>query len=359
MSHGIPVTTGLTKRQMERIFMPGPYLIYGVDNSFYTLKTVGAFRASGVPFNYLYKSLAVRAEVEQASGYKLMPAVQTPDGDWQTDSTPILLALDKSLGGDKLLPDDPVLALLARILEDWIDEWLVRPAVFWRSNNPEDRDFVARVAACNLMGLSPQQPLMDEQAQKMLGLADRLTDFFARIGTVNRAMPVHEAEIMHLLDETCRLLTDHFSVYPFLLGTRASLPDFALYGCLQAHLLFEPGPKAYISRLWPEIIAYHDRLHSVLLGAGDWIDGTQLPDTLAPLLQFIAADFQGFLAANRKAVETGSDTASWNGKEMTVRKYTERCRRDIAALFARLSPADAIRARLFFDATDILTIYQN
>jgi hypothetical protein len=53
--------------------MPEPYLIYGVDNSFYTLKTVGAFRASGVPFRCLYKSLAVRADVEQASVYRLLP----------------------------------------------------------------------------------------------------------------------------------------------------------------------------------------------------------------------------------------------------------------------------------------------
>jgi glutathione S-transferase len=360
MLHGIPVMTGLTgKEERERHFMPEPYLIYGVDNSFYTLKTVGAFRASGVPFTYQYKSLAVRAEVEQASGYKLMPVVQTPAGTWQTDSTPILLALDASLGGNQLLPDDPVLVILGRMLDDWIDEWLVRPAVFWRSNNPDDRDFVARVAACNLMGLSPQQSLIDEQEKKMLGLAGRLTDFFARIGTINRAMPEHEAEIMQLLDETCRLLSDHFRFFPFLLGTRPSLPDFAFYGCLHAHLLFEPGPTAYLSQVWPEIVAYHDRIHVAVLGQGEWMNVQHLPDTLKSLLQFIASDFHGFLAANKLAVERGQEMATWADKQMTARKYTERCRLDIVTLFTDLPPADRDRANAFFAATNILTLYQN
>lgn len=339
-----------------------PYHVYGVDNSCYTHKVLGGIRSLKLPHAFLYKSLAVRQQLEEASGYTKMPVVQTPDGQWLTDSTYILIALGQAEPGaaepdHALLPGDPVLLMLARILDDWIDEWLVRPGVYWRASVARDRAIVTEIAARNLMGLHKDQPLIDEQEAKMRGLADRLGGFFARVGVTNRAEPAHEAEVLDLMNRAFDLISTLLARQPFLLGGRVSLPDFALYGMLQGHLLLDPTPAELIAERWPGLVAYVDRVGAAEAGAGDWCDPAALPAALKGLLRVIADDFHGFLRANRAALATGAAEASWDGMTMTARQYTERCRAEIADLLGLMPEADRARVRTMLGPLRVLDIY--
>jgi glutathione S-transferase len=334
-----------------------PYHVYGVDNSFYTHKVLGGLKGLGVPHTFLYKSLAVRQHVEERSGYTRMPVVETPEGDWLTDSTPILLQLSAARPDRALMPTDRVLAVVARILDDWLDEWLIRPAVWWRANVPTDRAVVAEVAARNLMGLHRDQPLIDEQEAKMRRMAEKLQGFFAGVGSVNRATADHEAEVLDLFSRSFDLLSAHLARHAFLLGSRVSLPDYALYGALQGHFLLDPSPAALIAERWPGLLDYHARVTAAEAGSGDWIDADRLPAGLKGLLRFIAEDFHAFLAANRVAVESGAPEAVWDGMSMTARPYTERCRAEIAVLVEMLPPDERARATASLGPLGVLRVF--
>ncbi|MEX6723262.1 glutathione S-transferase family protein [Parapedomonas caeni] len=335
------------------------YQVYGVEPSSYTRKVLGLCAAKGVPHEFKLKSLAVKAEVEAAcDGYALMPVVRAPDGSWLMDSTDIALRLDEAFPDTALLPDDPALAVVVRLLDDWADEWLIRPAVHWRASHAKPRAELCQAIARNLMGFTQASALPAEVADKLPRIAEKLEPFFAGIGRVNRAGPEHEDEIVDLLSRAFDLLAMHLARQPCLLGERVSLADFALYGMLEGQLLFDSAPRSLITERWPAIVAYVERLRTVRAGVGAWPAGESLPRSLLGLLRYIAEDFHGFLAANAEAVAAGANEASWDGMTMPARRYTERLRQEMAARIAALAGPDRARLEALVGGTGVLAVYQ-
>jgi glutathione S-transferase len=331
------------------------YILYGAEPSFFTQKGLALFTAKGLDVDFRLKSLAVKADVEAAvGGYAKLPVVQTPRGDWLKDTTDIALILDQRHPETRLIPTDPVWAILARILDDYVDEWVIRPAFHWRALETGAASRVWRTLARNLMGLSADQPLIDEQEAKMLAVADRLTDFATHVARVNRTGPGFEAEIEAMLNEICDAVSA--AAQPFLLGDAPSLPDLALAGGLFGHFLWEDAPRAWISERHPRILDYAARLKGAQAPT-QWI----LPDRLSPglnqLLSLIARTYHRFLYANERALSQGVQMAVWDSFEMPVRKYTEKQRQSIAAMLDNLSMTDSIRLGKLTAGTNILDVF--
>ena len=150
--------------------------------------------------------------------------------------------------------------------------------------------------------------------------------FFIRAGDVNRVSTAHDAEVMAILARAADALSAHFNAQPFLLGSRISLPDFALYGMLEAGLLWEPAARDYVLPRWPALEAFRLRVAGARAGEGEYI----ITDTLARVLAE-TEDFAGFLEANAAALAAGGKTARWDNIEMRARGFTEKCRKATGA----------------------------
>jgi glutathione S-transferase len=342
--------------------MTSPYIIYGYDNSCYTQKVRQAFSYLALPHAFCYKSITVRQSVEEGAGYTKVPVVRTPQGGWLTDSTQIITTVHAQQPSANILPKAPTLALLAHIIDDWLDEWVIRPAVFWRANVAKDQQYVAEIIARNLMGLSATQLLIDEQHEKMLKVADRLKGFLHASGARYQAGLADEADILDLMTRSFDLLARLFIKQPCILGALPTLPDFALYGLLKGHFLLDPTPKDLLAQKWPALLDFVKRLeaHPALSPARQEADmadeNITISAPLRGLLRYIAEDFHGFLAANQQALDEGASSACWEGRQQPA---SVQAQADLAmrrADWARLARADQAQAEELLAPLGILQV---
>jgi glutathione S-transferase len=299
------------------------YELYGLRPSFYTRKVAAMLRSMGLPHEDRLKTQAEAPRVEAAcGGYTKFPVLKTPANDWITDSTRIGLALDTAHPAVAIVPGEPALRAACLMLDDWADEWLLRAAIHWRVTDDANRTWVARQALASMMG--------KWQADDGIGAghpgAVAASQFFLGAGAVNRVGPDFAEEVLGLLARAADVLTAHFAGTPFLIGTRVSLADFAIYGMLEAGLLWEPAARAYVLPRWPALEDYRLRVAAATAGEGEWFAAPTLAGVFAA-----TGDFAAFLAANAKAVAAGDTIARWDGIEMRARRFTEKCRKATAA----------------------------
>ena len=321
--------------------MSDPYIVYGVDASYFTQKVLGLLAYKEIPVDYRKKTLAVREAVESKSGTRLMPVVVTPEGEWLWDSTPIAFEMDRRFPDSSLLPHSPVLRSAARILEDFFDEWPTRHAVHFRWLYEENIAVSGESIARDLAGI-PQGSELDAEGRALVDRAKAtVTEWGRRTAMAVGAGPEAQAEIENDWIRLVELLAQHFRHHAFLLGARPSLPDFALFGALHAHFLFDPRPRDLVLEYGPGLRDYRDRLAAATASqAAPWPKADELPESLAPLLQHISIGFHRFLGANRAALAAGEDSfdldLGYGPRHMRVRRYSEKTRRETAEALAAL-----------------------
>lgn len=327
------------------------HILYGTEPSFYTRKAWAAMRLLGLEVDDRLKSFDVKDKVEAAvGGYHRFPVVQTEEGDWLVDSTTIALELSRRHPARSLLPGDPALAALVRIAEEWLDEWMVRAVLAWRPVDPGTRAWVARIGALNLFGLPQGAEVPPPLADKVERTAAGVERFFITAGEANGIAPENAAAVRALLDGIVDALQAILAGSPFLAGSRPGLADAALWGYLEAGLLWEPVASAHVAPRAPALVAFHARLRARAdsggEGTGAWDDLETVARRLAPLLGRNAMGFADFLAANARALADGSRTVRLDGVEAPARGFTDKSRRALADAIRALEGTD--RAR--FDA---------
>ncbi|GEQ96962.1 glutathione S-transferase [Iodidimonas gelatinilytica] len=326
--------------------MSAPYIIYGMDASYFTQKALSLLSYKEIPTDFRKKSIAVRAEVEQKSGTHMMPVMVTPQDEWMWDTTPIAFELDKRFPKSAILPPAPLARIIARILEDFFDEWTTRAAIFFRWNSPEDIAHSGDSLARDAVGI-PQNIPLDATGQKLVRQARDMIETWAR-KTIEK-LDAHNNAHGEIIGEYSRLMTlldQHFAVSDFLLGSKPCLADFALQGALTAHFLFDPTPRMLTEKIAPAVVAYQQRMKAAKASrlGEDWPMMTTVPETLAPVLQHIAMGFHAYLAGNQKALKAGRTMVDvdlgYGPRTIIARPYTEKTRIETAKDFHSLSPED-------------------
>jgi glutathione S-transferase len=338
----------------------GAHILYGSEPSFYTRKAWAAMRLLGLEVDDRLKSLAVKEEVEAAvDGYHRFPVLQTPEGDWLVDSTEIGLELSRRHPRRSLLPEADDLAFLVLLFDEWVDEWLLRPTVAHRGLDQETRTWAAAKAAMNLLGLPSSAPLPDALGEMHGKLAAGVERFFMRACAINGVTEETRAAVMTQLNAVLDALQQAIPGEGFLFGTRPSLGDAALWGFLEAGLLWEPKPAALVRERAPAIVAFHARLRAVADAGGadgGWAGFGEVAQRLAPVLGGDALGFAGFLDSNRAALSAGQETISLDGANVPVRGFTEKGRRALKGQLEAMEP-DARRrvAALGWPLADAIT----
>jgi glutathione S-transferase len=110
-----------------------PLKVYGLKVSYFTGKLEAYLRYKRIPYDFVPMTAHdFTHKGRLKTGAMQMPMVELPDGRWITDTTPIIEWLESQYCESSIIPDDPLCAFVARLIEDYADERLWRPAMAYR-----------------------------------------------------------------------------------------------------------------------------------------------------------------------------------------------------------------------------------
>jgi glutathione S-transferase len=275
------------------------YTLHGIAPSPYSVKMRALLRYRRIPFVWTGlgypRDIAVKHNLPP-----VIPILEFPDGRFMNDSTPLAYALEREHKERSVIPDDPALAYVSDLLEDFGDEWITKMMFHYRWYYAPDRDFAQTWI------VTSRDPVMEEgeRAGFMKMFNDRQVGRMAMVGCTEQNRPVIEESYHTVLD----VLDRHVRHLPFLLGGRPSLGDFGLFGQLQI-LATDPTPANEMRERAADVFCWIIRLDDASGVEGDWIaPDAPLPLTVVELLHHMSKTYLPFLAANLKAVQDGKES---------------------------------------------------
>jgi len=174
----------------------------------------------------------------------------------------------------------------------YADEFGILPAMHYRWSFPES-EAKARADFARASG--------DPETAR--AFADRMKGSLPLLGITAESIPAIEDHTRELLD----LLSQHFAVHDFLLGSRMSLADLALLGPLYAHLYLDAVPGRLLRDTAPRVCAWIERMNHPVPRSGHFLPGDALAPTLRPVLELIGRDAVPCLLDNLRAFEAWAD----------------------------------------------------
>lgn len=268
-----------------------PICLFGMPGSLYTAKVRAYLRKRRIPFiERAPAHEAFGARIVPAIGRWIIPVIELPDGTILQDGADILAHFERQ--SPFAVPASPVMEVLARVLELFGGEGLLRPAMHYRWNfDAENLDFLRNDF---LSGLAPKAD--DEAGQAMFAAAStRMRAAAVMFGVV----PDHFDAIEAAYGEFLALFEAHLRDVPYVLGGQPSLADFGLLGPLYAHLGRDPAPARLMQRAAPRVWRWAERMNAPPgEGESEYLDHTDalfspeaLPESLLALLRYVAQDY--------------------------------------------------------------------
>jgi glutathione S-transferase len=322
-----------------------PLKLYGAEFSYFTGKLEGVLRYMELPHQRLAGS-PVGAEA-LAAGVAQVPALQLADGRWLSDTTPIIDWLDQQYPEIAVIPRNPVTAFFSRLLEDYADEWLWRPAMHYRWNYTESAYHLRRM-------------LIDENARDI-----PLPGFVKRYAFLNRQRAVyikgdgvtpdtwnHVEKIYH---DSLAHLSSILETRPYLLGSRPSLADFGFFGSMFRHFSQDPTSARIMRETAPAVHEWCARMWNARASVtgGELLE--QVPDDWGPILNSIGSAYLPYISANAeawKANQSHYDVEIEGAPYRNIRssRYRVWCLEEIRRHFNELTEAQQQEARARLEA---------
>ncbi len=285
----------------------GRYRIFGGPGSPYSHKVRAVMRYRRIAHDWVIVlggfDGSAQTEKLRHLGKAMLPIVQFPDGTPWADSTPIIHELEARHAGRSVMPPSPAERFLARLIEDFADEWLPLPLMAFRWTSEEDVAFCARRQMQGWLGAVSEQELSAGIAR--FTARQRRVRMF--LGGDNAAlMPVLMRQYSEFLD----ILEAGLARQLFLFGERPSIADFGLYGML-SQFAIDPTPSAILRRRTVRLfqwIYYADDLSG---HEGDWSAVRGPGDTVRDLVKLAGRTLLPMLSAVTAAVARGENMTSY------------------------------------------------
>ena len=315
------------------------YKLYKMDISYFSGKLEAYLRYKGIPYQPIecLESLETFQRVGKKTGFQKAPAIEMEDGNWLMDTTPMIQWLEKKHPSPAVFPEDPALRFVALLIEDYGDEWLWRPAMWWR--------WVPKASRVSLGRRITQ--VYSKQLAIPLGFyfgQRQLREWLWNDG-VDKANSGH---VRDMYFRELEFLEALLAEQPYILGSHPSIADFGYFGSFFRHFGNDPisaevmrrrGPNTYewLARLWnakPETLA---------ASKINWHWPTS--DYWQPLLERISTDYLPYLHQNALAFQQNKKRFDFKGKNHTFRKtvtteYRVWCRQELQREFSLLNPDD-------------------
>lgn len=292
--------------------------VHGLDLSYFTGKLEAYLRNKGLPYELIEMDTRDFKRCGKATGVAQMPQVEWLDGQWLSDTTLIIEFLETLHTQTSVLPEKPTLRFMAQLLEDFGDEWLWRPALYYRWAHAQDARLMSHRLADGMMRDVPLPFFMRRWA-----ILNRQRFFFLWQDGVrsNTAKRVEQ----HYL-ETLDALEQVLSKTPFVLGHKPSLADYGLYGSMFRHFFCDPTPARIMRLRAPAVHEWVARLWNTRLeNYADIAFENDIPTSLVPLLSIVCSEFLPYMQANYAAIEQGEKRFHFNSKgtvfKLPVQRY--------------------------------------
>ncbi len=225
--------------------------------------------------------------VPKAGGRQGIPTLEMPDGQIIRDGAAIIDHFE-ALSGNTFSPTTPKQRILSRLFDVIGAEGLLRPAMHYRWNFPEQNLEFLKFHFASMMPPGPNR------AEKAEAAANRMRSACQGFGAVPDTFELVESLYHELLDK----LNTHFAEQPYLLGGRPSIGDFGMIAPLYGHLGRDPAPLALMQARAIRLFRWVERMNRQDLDVGEfdvqdgaYLPDDEIPDTLIDLLKQIAIDF--------------------------------------------------------------------
>ena len=326
--------------------------LYGLKVSYFTGKMEAYLRYKEIPHDFCVMSAHdfIR-RIPAATGAQQMPAIQLDDGRWMTDTTPMIDWLETQYTDQPILPADPLQAFICRLIEDFADEWLWRPAMHYRWSYTESAHLLRRMIVDG-MGKDIKAPGFLKRWQTH---RRQFRNFVVGDGVSDSTREHVERGYLHVL----ALLQAVFDKRPFLLGERPTLADIGLMGPMLRHFGQDPTPAVIMREQAPAVMEWLYRTWNARASRtnGPLVDG--LPADLMPLLEEIAQTHLENLCANAKAwaAQEKSFNVSLQGtsyENVPTSRYRVWCLEQLQAQFREADIASGHVLRDVMEKTEAL-----
>jgi len=279
-----------------------PLAIVGAPGSPYSRKLRAVLRYRRIPHVWVQRG-AREARALPRPRVELLPQLVFPGtNEALTDSSPLIRRLEALHPERSVIPDDPALACLDALLEDYADEWLTKAMFHYRWAFEPD---VAQAAAILPRWFRIDQPEAEAVAAGRQ-FAERQIGRLGVVGSNAATAATIEASYERLL----ALLDARLREAPFVFGARPAAADFALYGQLTQLAGFDPTPRRVALERAPRVVAWIDGVEDLSgaePGDADWISRDALPASLRALFVEIGRVYVPFLLANADALARGAE----------------------------------------------------
>ena len=196
------------------------YRIFGSELSPYSVKVRAYFRYKGIAHEWLTRTPDTEAEFKAHARLPLVPLVITPEGEGLQDSTPVIERFEAEMTEPAIQPNDPVLAFLSALLEEYGDEWGNKHMFHYRWRDEADQVSAAdRIARSMLPGAGD-----DAVAERAQGVRERMVPRVWFVGSSPETAPIIEKSLARMLE----LLEAHLEGRSYLLGARPAFADFGI-----------------------------------------------------------------------------------------------------------------------------------
>lgn len=289
-----------------------PYTVYTADMSYFSGKFEAYLRYKEIPYQAVdvnFKS--ANTEIYQHTGFKKVPAVRTDDDLWLFDTTPMMQWFEQRYTQCPILPSDPALAFVALLLEDYGDEWLWRPSMWWRWQYRASRLAAGwRIGAlAGFGGVVVQQLLSWQYAFR------QRREWLWGDGVTRQ----NKDQVRDLYTQELDDLQAILSKQPYILGSHPSAADFGYFGSMFRHFSNDPDPAEVMRRRASAVYEWTARLWNesiTRLGTQQtwqWPEG----DHWSRLLERVAGDYLPYLAANANAWQSGQKRFDFEGQSIS------------------------------------------
>lgn len=272
----------------------GEYQLVGSEMSLFTRKLEAQLRFQQIPWRYLFKTEARKAELEAKAGTHFVPLLMTPDKWLIHDTIAIGPMLNDRFRERAVIPETPLQRACCYILEDAFNHWLGRVCVHSRWCYPDNVAWVGpRFGANMMLDRSIDEPFAEEELEQLAPIGPMMYKGFGKnVCEVNGVGPDQAAAVQGDFKNMLNALAVHFADSDFLLGNRPCLADFALAGASKAHFVCDPEPESWLGE-------HRDMLHKYtecFFGNRQdeltpWPADDQVPDTLAGVLDYLQGSY--------------------------------------------------------------------
>jgi len=230
-----------------------PMTAYVADMSYFSGKMEAYLRYKEIPYERrVVTSKIMRDEVLAATGLMKVPVIRMADGQWLKDTTPMIEWLEERYPTPRVIPEDPALRFLSKLVEDYADEWCWTAALYWR--------WIPRDSRRLLMSRIGREVLQDFPVPAWLAGwyygRRQIATYLTGNGLSSETESTIEQSYLELLDSMSAILDDQ----PFLLGSHPTLADFGFFGPMFRHYAQDPTPSRVMEERAPSVFAWVGRL---------------------------------------------------------------------------------------------------